>query len=246
MQENAPSVIPPLQIYKELQRPAVMHSLFSQKEEIARGESAATRYVALMITRSPSDTIPITRAEYEIPMLVEIWGEGNVTLIEESEQYFEVSPNLEYARITEMYGVNPDTKVMRVEEVYGRLNTGEFLKYFHPLEKVNAGPQGEQFDGLKYGGMDGIDPEKAEADLAKTRAKGMTLEEVTTELAGHGLPVDHKLSHAELYEQLAQTFDQNRLREELVRHGGSFKVTEGNAALLARLTGKATGALDAA
>lgn len=75
----------------------------------------------LLIVRDPNFHIPRKAPQWEIPVLQEIYGQGEVVIGEEfeHEMSFTDIPS-EFARLANVYGREEDSKIPYVEVVYGR------------------------------------------------------------------------------------------------------------------------------
>lgn len=81
-----------------------------------------TLFHEVCVVRDPNFHIPRQAAQWEIPILQEIYGEGHVEVGKEYEFDFTKFDGVEseHARLSAIYGKEEDSKIPFVEVVYGR------------------------------------------------------------------------------------------------------------------------------
>lgn len=81
-----------------------------------------TLFHEVCVVRDPNFHIPRQAAQWEIPILQEIYGEGQVEVGKEYEFNFAKYDGVEseHARLSAIYGKEEDSKIPFVEVVYGR------------------------------------------------------------------------------------------------------------------------------
>lgn len=75
----------------------------------------------ILVVRDANFQIPRLASAWELPILIEIYGEGNVVISGEVQRDMpEVDVASEKARLERLYKVEEDSKIPFVEVVYGR------------------------------------------------------------------------------------------------------------------------------
>lgn len=79
----------------------------------------------VLVTRDANTIIPRQVAAWELPVLQELYPDGNVQVIGDIHREFDM-PDLEpeMARLSRMYGADEETKTPFVEITYGRSAIG--------------------------------------------------------------------------------------------------------------------------